>query len=209
MIALGGLGWINAKEYGCVNQSIRVRYDTKAISLKKESFLHPFENFGRLDAISKMTCYAIGLALKDADLFYPTQQKQEIGIISTNSSGCTQSDVNYFKDYLENGRTLSRGNLFIYTLPSSPLSEAAIHFGIEGPLFYWTNQERSLAELVDMAAEMICLDEACMMLAGTAEENGAVFGVLSEYSDNDHVLGDLEQAKSILTEQSRISFYYE
>ena len=42
----------------------------------------------------------------------------------------------YFQDYVSGGRKLGRGNLFIYTLPTSPAAEAAIHFGLAGPLLY-------------------------------------------------------------------------
>jgi len=41
-----------------------------------------------------------------------------------------------FLDYVQAGRKLGRGSLFIYTLPSSPLAEAAIHFGLQGPVLY-------------------------------------------------------------------------
>ena len=63
--------------------------------------------------------------------------------------GSLQSDLEYFRDYLEGGRTLSRGNLFIYTLPSSPLGEAAIHFGLLGPLLYAASEGNALTAVLD------------------------------------------------------------
>ena len=201
MINICGLGWISEEGYGCVRKSVKTYQLHSAISNKREIFLYPFENFGRLDAASKMTCCAVSLALKDTGLTYPLHRKPDIGIAGTNSSGCLSSDVRYFKDYLDHGRTLARGNLFIYTIPSSPVSEAAIHFGLQGPLFYMTGPESPLAGLVDMAAEIICLDEASMMLIGTATENNALFftmaGDSSDYPED--VLCDIEQAKPILT----------
>ncbi len=187
MIVICGMGWVNK--------------ELSNLPDKKDVFPYPFENFGRLDATSKMTCYAVGLALKDAGLSYPLNQKQLIGIAATSKLGCLGADVNYFKDYLDNGRTLGRGNLFIYTLPSSPLSEAAIYFGLQGPLFYMAKPERSLAALTALAAEMICLDEASVMLVGITGEEAAVFWVLVRASNlAGGVLCDMLQAEAILNQ---------
>ncbi len=172
MICIGGLGWINRQGYGCVRRSLEL----SGVPKKEEAFLHPFNNFGRLDTVSKMTAYAVALALKDAGIKYPLSRKQDIGIIGTNAAGCINSDIRYFKDYLDSGRTLSRGNLFIYTLPSSPLSEAAIHFGLQGPLFYATGN--GMAGILNIAAEMIHMGEAAIVLAGMAEEDAAAYFVL-------------------------------
>lgn len=150
----------------------------KALS-RKEIFSYPFKNFGRLDNISKLTCYAVALALKDAGVKYSMDHKHDIGIICTNKSGSLKSDIHYFKDYLDSGRTLSRGNLFIYTLPSSPLGEAAIHFGLQGPLLYVTAADKPLQAALDTASEMILLDESPSMLVGTAEEDESVYFVLA------------------------------
>ncbi len=167
--------------------------------LKKRLFSFPFKNFGRLDTISKMTCYAVALALQDAGMHYSAGQKQDIGIIGTNASGSLQSDIHYFRDYLNSGRTLSRGNLFIYTLPTSPMAEAAIYFGLQGPLLYATSPDRSLASILAMATEMILLEETPVMLAGMAEEKEAVYFVLTRVPDSDRkALCDVDKAMEIV-----------
>ena len=58
-------------------------------------------------------------------------------------------------DYVESGRTLARANLFIYTLPSSPLAEAAVHFGLQGPLVYLRGEEPKAESLIAPARRMI------------------------------------------------------
>ena len=202
MINIYGIGWINEEEYGCIMKGIQVYYKDNAkfdTLSKKGIFSYPFKNFGRLDKLSKMTCYSAALALKDAGIKYSPNQKQDIGISGTNASGSFQSDINYFKDYLDSGRTLSRGNLFIYTLPTSPLAEASIHLGLQGPLLYAAGIDKSLMPAMDMAAEMILFDEAPIMLAGMAEENEAVYFVLARNSDSkQNILYDFAQAKEIL-----------
>ncbi|MBI5205332.1 MAG: hypothetical protein HZA11_10485 [Nitrospirae bacterium] len=201
-ISICGIGWINKEEYGCVMNGMRFNYRDssrgKALS-RKEIFSYPFKNFGRLDNISRLACYAVALALKDAGIKYFMNHKHDIGIICTNKSGSLQSDILYFKDYLESGRTLSRGNLFIYTLPSSPLGEAAIHFGLQGPLLYVTAADKPLQAALDTASEMILLNESPAMLAGMAEEDEAVYFVLARDSDSiEHVLCDVARARAIL-----------
>lgn len=202
MINICGIGWINKEEYGCVMNEMRFNYRDsskgKALS-RKEIFSYPFKNFGRLDNISRLTCYAVALALKDARIEYFMGHKHDIGIICTNKSGSLQSDILYFRDYLDSGRTLSRGNLFIYTLPSSPLGEAAIHFGLQGPLLYVTAADRPLQTALDTASEMILLDESPVMLAGMTEGDKAVYFVLARNSGSiEHVLCDIARARAIL-----------
>ncbi len=199
MISINGIGWLNKEEYGCIMKRRRVHYKDKTL-LRKKIFSIPFKNFGRLDNVSRMTCYTVALALKDAGIEYSLNRKQDIGIIGTNTSGSLQSDIDYFKDYLESGRTLSRGNLFIYTLPSSPLGEAAIHHGLQGPLLYIASPDKSLLSVLSRASEMILLDEAPTMLAGMTEEDCAVYFVLKADCDSgDNVLCDITQAMKIIS----------
>ncbi len=196
-----GIGWLYKEEYGCIMKEKRSSYtDGKSVNAGsgKDIFAYPFKNFGRLDTLSKMTCRAVALALDDAGIRYSPGRKQDIGIIGANTAGSLQSDVRYFKDYLESGRTLSRANLFIYTLPSSPMGEAAIYFGLQGPLFYATGRDGSLAAITKTAADMTFHDEASAMLAGTAEEDEAVYFVVMKNPDARSVLCDVDRAMEIL-----------
>lgn len=186
-ISVLGIGWVGREAYGCVRQGMSIPYnkdgeDGIANLHRKGIFSYAFKNFGRLDNASKMTCSAVALALKDAGIEYSMNQKQDMGIIGTNRKGSLQSDLDYFKDYIKCGRKLARGNLFIYTLPSSPLGEAAIHFGFQGPLLYTTFASKSLARTLEIAKEMIISGEVSTMLGGMAEEDEAVYFVLARYS---------------------------
>jgi len=180
-IIVRGIGWLTKEGYGCIRSELRHVYETDEnihTLPKKDIFSHPFKNFGRLDTISRMTAYAVSLALQDAGIEYSPLRKQDIGIVGTNAEGSLQSDKEYFRDYLEGGRTLSRGNLFIYTLPSSPIGEAAIHFGLLGPVVYAVSENNALSAVLDMAAAMLLAGEASIMLVGKAEADEAVFFVL-------------------------------
>lgn len=198
MVLISGIGWISSTEYGCILRDIRIGYNDKA-TLKKGIFSDPYKNFGRIDNASRITCCAAALAIKDAGIEYSRDSKQNIGIIGTNHQGSLETDLNYFKDYLDNNRASSRGNLFIYTLPTSPLGEAAIRFGLMGPLLYIAASDNSLLPVVSTAAEMISMGESPVMLAGMSGENEAVYFVLSKDSDCGQVLlCNIEQAMIIL-----------
>lgn len=187
MVVITGIGWITKKEYGGVMQKLRRDYtDTKSLRsrLQHESvFLYPVKNFGRFDAVSKMTCCAGALALGDAGITYSEHHKQDMGILGTNTGGCLESNVRYFRDYIETGRKIARGNLFVYTLPSSPLAEAAIAFGLQGPLLYMMFQQKQIPSLVQCAGKMILRGETQAMLAVKADENEAVCFVLRREED--------------------------
>ncbi len=196
-----GIGWLTREGYGCIRSGLLHTYEQGegAHTLpRKDIFSHPYKNFGRLDTSSRMTAYAVSLALQDAGIEYSPLRKQDIGIVGTNAEGSLQSDREYFQDYLKGGRTLSRGNLFIYTLPSSPLGEAAIHFGLLGPLVYAASEGNALTAALDTAGEMLLANEAPVMLAGRAEAEEALFFVMASRTGRDpSALCELEEARTL------------
>jgi 3-oxoacyl-(acyl-carrier-protein) synthase len=202
MISVRGIGWLSKQGYGCVRSELQQAYEVGegAHTLpQRDIFSHPFKNFGRLDALSRMTAFAVSLALQDGGIEYSLTRKLDIGIVGTSAEGSLRSDAEYFRDYLEGGRTLSRGNLFIYTLPSSPLGEAAIHFGCVGPLLYAAVEGNSLAPIIDLAEEMVLAREATMMLVGMAEPEEAVFFLITADAGKEiEVLCGLSDARSIV-----------
>ncbi len=208
-ISVRGIGWLTKEGYGCVRSGLQQAYELGegAHTLpRRDIFSHPFKNFGRLDALSKMTAYAVSLALQDGGVEYSPVMKQDIGIVGTSAEGSLRSDIEYFRDYLEGGRTLSRGNLFIYTLPSSPLGEAAIHFGLLGPLLYAAAEHNALAPILDLAGEMLLAHEAPMMLAGKAEADEAVFFLIAaDAGQNTNALCDLSDARAIVSTNPEVT----
>jgi 3-oxoacyl-(acyl-carrier-protein) synthase len=201
-ISVHGIGWLTKEGYGCIRSELQHAFaageDARTLP-KRDIFSHPFKNFGRLDTISKMTAFGVSLALQDAGIEYSPTGKQDIGIVGTNAEGSLRSDIEYFRDYLESGRTLSRGNLFIYTLPSSPIGEAAIHFGFLGPVLYAAGLRNGLSDAFDVATEMVLAGEAPVMLAGKAEADEAMFFVIRRESGQDgSVFCDAAEARSLV-----------
>ncbi len=198
MIAISGLAWINKEEYMCVRNNMLVSYKdfTSFDGLSRTGiFSCTFKNFGRLDEVSKLVCYAVALALRDAGEAYDSNLKKDMGLISTNADGSLLADIAYFRDYVDSGRKLSRGNLFLYTLPTSPLGEAAIHFGLQGPVFYMTSGQASLLPVVRTAAELLMLGETRLVLAGiNTEDEAAYFVFVKDPAPGQQVLCDISEA---------------
>jgi 3-oxoacyl-(acyl-carrier-protein) synthase len=205
-IFVRGIGWVSQTGYGCIRTGLNRSFSSAegCSLLKQDIFVHPFRNFGRLDKTSKMTAYAVALALRDSGMDYSPGRKQDIGIIGTSREGSLNSDIDYFKDYIENGRTASRGNLFIYTLPSSPLGEAAIHFGFVGPILYAAAKENSIAGILDMAGEMLNGRETATVLAGSSGEQESFYFVLGAEADGG-ALCDFAEARSLAESSGNIS----
>ena len=204
-----GIGWLTPEGYGCIRSGLRHAYeDGESVHTlpKKDVFSHPFKNFGRLDTISRMTVFGVSLALQDAGMKYSPLKKQDIGIVGTNTEGSLQSDREYFRDYLEGGRTLSRANLFIYTLPSSPIGEAAIHFGLLGPVLYVASENNALMAALDTAGEMLLANEAPVMLSGKAEADEAIFFVMEQDPGQGRsTLCDLATARALVEQNTPLS----
>ena len=182
MIVIKGIGWITKTEYGSIIKKLQRNYnDLKSLHshLQHESVLkYAIKNFRRFDAASKMTCCSIALALNDAGITYSEHMKHDIGILGTNNDGCLESNLAYFKDYVSCGRTIARGNLFIYTLSSTPMAEAAIYFGCRGPLLYIKFQHNQIPSMLRYTGKMILCGETSKMIAVEANEEKAVCFVL-------------------------------
>ena len=188
-----GIGWITGTDYGLVRHG-----ETRARAGKQSGagiagsvdalFRHKIDRFGRFDPVSRMTCLACELALQDAGVEYSPDTRQEIGILGAGFEGSLAANAVYFKDYVESGRTLARGNLFVYTLPTSPLGEAAIHFGFQGPIFSLISPTTPLADALEAALLLVKSGDAPAMLVVQADAGSAVAAFVTEVSQLPHTL---------------------
>ena len=173
-----GIGWITGTACGRIPQGeFRSRTDPthagKAGSV--DSLIRrKIERFGRFDPVSRMACRACELALRDAGMESSREVRQEFGIIGAGFEGSLAANAAYFRDYVESGRILARGNLFVYTLPTAPIGEAAIHFGFQGPLFSLICAETPLANALEAASLLIQNGDAPAMLVVQADAESAV-----------------------------------
>ena len=181
-VVIQGVGWINATGWGGVLQSRQGSPDDgSGIPPWKDPALFPVpvKNIARFDAAARLTLCACALAMRDAGWTLGDGTKRDVGLVGTNGEGCLRANQTYFQDYLAGGRVLARANLFVYTLPSSPLAEAAIHFGLQGPMLYIGYPGGGLADLLGTATLMVTGGDAGGMLAVKADEREAVAFILS------------------------------
>jgi len=140
MVVVSGIGWITNDAFGSAFQGLKGTFSRRKDLVQQLAELHvlhqPLPPLGRYDAASRATCYAVGLCLFDASSSKSGGAPEEVGIMGANETGCLDANVDYFQDFVSSGRTLGRGNLFVYTLPSSPIAASSIYFGLKGPIFY-------------------------------------------------------------------------
>jgi hypothetical protein len=174
MIDILGLGWLNEKCYGQGHSRTQVNYDncvsSVRLGLENNLFIEPVKNFGRFEPVTQQLIIVTALALRDAGLSYG-EGKLDIGLLAIHKAGCIASNRRFFQDYLDGGRKLSRANLFIYTLPNSPCAEAAIYFGLVGPLLYIDTLEDSMSTEIQVVENILKTHQAKGMLINLINEH--------------------------------------
>ncbi len=132
----------------------------------------PVKYFSRMTGETKSCLAAASLALRE--MSPPNAVGDEIGLLSAGAEGCVQANEKYFTDYVTSGRTMGRGNLFIYTLPTSTLCEVAIALALAGPAMYVHADASPLLTLTRTAEQLLTDREADGMLALWSDSRAAV-----------------------------------
>ncbi len=91
------------------------------------------DNFRRAGEKARLAMLGSLLAFADAGSPFA----DNTAVIGWGGEESVSENRAYFTDYAVNGRLLGRGQLFIGTLPSTPLCEAAICLNLHGPVFYF------------------------------------------------------------------------
>jgi hypothetical protein len=133
-----GSGWIGERGFGSGARAETV-WDTRAElagHVASPPGGKPSRNYGRFDLPTRLVCHAVQLALRDAGYGAERPCPEAAGLIGTGDVGTLAANLAYYGDYCEHGKVLGRSNLFVYTLPTSVIAEAAIHFRLRGPLLF-------------------------------------------------------------------------
>ena len=116
-------------------------------------FSSEFNNFGRLDHVSRSVSTALAALLGSVGL-YPSDSKLDVPVLISSCGSFSRADIDYFEDFVSFGETAGRANLFVYTLPTSSLGVASFHFGRIGGLEYVMASDRSgLVALCEAVAD--------------------------------------------------------
>ena len=129
----------------------------------------PVKYLPRMTIETRCCLCAAALAMKAADW-----QGGEIGLLSSGAEGLLKANEEYFRDYVATGRSLGRGNLFIYTLATSTLGEVAIALSLTGPSLFLRHDADPASAMLRDAQEMISDGEARGFLALSSTADSAL-----------------------------------
>ena len=132
----------------------------------------PVKHFPRMTAEARGALVAGAIAMKSAD--WNDSASREVGIVAAGYEATLAANTAYFRDFVASGRNMGRGNLFIYTLPTSTLGELAIALHLNGPTLHIHDDAAPLAALVRHAHELLADGEADAMLALWSDPSAAV-----------------------------------
>ena len=132
----------------------------------------PVKYFPRMTREARSCLAAANLSLGACG--WNETESREIGLVAAGYEGCLAADQEYFRDYVASGRTLGRGNLFIYTLPTSTMGEVAIALGLKGPTLHIHDAAHPASVLAAQARRLVDDGEAGAILALWSDRQSAV-----------------------------------
>jgi hypothetical protein len=185
MIQLNGAAWLVDNIAGSFKKNKKINYtDYKDLQLKLielELLKSKIKNLGRFNDIGKEYCLLSLLAFSDTDLnVIGSDEKRNIGVIGSDIIAAGKDNEKYFRDYIESGRTLGRGNMFVYTLPSTPLGEVAIVNKLTGPLLYYNFIENPMENLMRQAEILLLEDQYEGMTLLFNDDTGKICFVITK-----------------------------
>lgn len=174
MLYINSISWLKENEYGNSKKSLKKfeQLNEELNLMKNELFEKKVSNFGRFDISSRKACLLSKILISELNDF----DRLETGIIGVGDCGSKYSDINYFNDFIEHNEESGRSNLFIYTLPTSPMAETSIYFKLEGPLLFLTFEDFPIHEALIIAINFIKNKEAKQMFIIQTEKDNELEG---------------------------------
>jgi 3-oxoacyl-(acyl-carrier-protein) synthase len=166
--------WFCAEDHGVIAKDALVRQSPLISDSKEMTALidRPLKYFPRMTAEARSCLAAASLAIKAAG--WHQRESVNIGIVGTGYTGCLLADMEYFRDYVAGGQSLGRANLFIYTLPTSALSEVAIALNLTGPTLHVCDDAQPMQSVIQLAMTMVKNREAQGMLCEFSDGPSAI-----------------------------------
>jgi hypothetical protein len=197
-----GSGWIGARGFGSGQRTDTVWPARQRLA---EHVASPpagkaSRNYGRFDLPTRLVCHAVHLALQDAGFAADRPCPDGSGLIGTGDVGTLAANLAYYRDFCDHGKVLGRSNLFIYTLPTSALAEAAIHFRLNGPLlFLASGPDGDLSPAFRAAGDFLAGGAVPCMLVCDAAPTAAIVHVVEggRGSDGDSIGAVLAAADAL------------
>jgi len=110
----------------------------------------------RMDRLCALALVACDGALVDGQLAPSAAEwnGERTAVVLGTAYGCHATNEDYYRGFVREGAAGASPRLFAYTLPSSPVGEISIHYGVRGPTLVLAN---GLVSSVDALAEGVAL----------------------------------------------------
>ena len=117
----------------------------------------PYPGFGKLQIADRLAFGAVSLMLRACAISHG----QDCGISLGNITGSLSTDLRYWESVLD---AFPSPSLFSATLPSSPLADIAIYFGLKGPDRIFAGSEASWIYALSEAMTILDRKKATAMV---------------------------------------------
>ncbi len=177
---VAGIGWISDSMCGSLRRGWQQEFkDANTLYGQLEEagvFNTPVKEVRWFCGLSQRFCLASALALRDAFDFAGqiALDPTKVGMLSLNREGALNANVEYFKDFIQSGKKSARGNLFIRTLPTSPLAQVAMAFGFKGPIFHISTLAPRMLQLIERGEALAKRTEGLNLLCCVGSEKRVI-----------------------------------
>ncbi len=193
------LGWCDMEHWGSVGAHVASRHgimpDLSASADVEILIGRPVKYYSRMPIQTRLSLIAMSQALQTSR--WEEAGMREIGMTTAGYDGCLDANQRYFQDYVETGRMTGRGSLFIYTLATSTLGEAAIVLRLSGPALYLHSDVAPVTTLIEQSRQLSVEGQSQGVLALWSDTRAAVcFAVEAEAGDGLDEMTDVDWESS-------------
>ena len=185
-LSLRGMALVNSNHALMMNRKLSFESKGGAAGIYSEIAdsekipLVRFDNFRRAGEKARLAVLGSQLAFADAGL----SPGGNIAVIGWGGEESIMENRAYFTDYAVNGRFLGRSQLFIGTLPTTPMCEAAICLNLHGPVFYFHSDGGLGSVLAEAESLLSAQSPRQALLLGIS--CGALLAMLLEKTEDAH-----------------------
>jgi hypothetical protein len=185
-LSLRGMALVNSNYALTMNRGISFESKDGIAGIHREIIaaktipLMRFDNFRRAGEKARLAMLGSALAFADAG----ASDGGNVAVIGWGGEESTIENRTYFTDYAVNGRFLSRSQLFIGTLPTTPLCEAAICLNLHGPIFYFHSDGTLNSVLAE--AESLLSDKSATKALLLGISSGTLLALLLDQTGESH-----------------------
>lgn len=126
--------------------------------------------WGRMPVLSRLVLVETGRVLRRCGLLQDGNRQCDrglnVGLVGASRRGSLHTDL-AFQESMASGPALASPALFGYTLPNTPLAEAAVQFGLSGPVYAVFDDSTDIMAAAEKEAACLLeqMEEVDFMLA--------------------------------------------